>query len=210
MKVERARASRSPDRARYVVERYGPWLRGRLLDVGCGKAHLKVLLPDVEYTGIDVAGTPDVRVNLEEAGELPFGEASFDTVVCTDVLEHLDNLHQVFSELVRVARGSIIVSLPNGWCKARRPIERGRGSISYHGLPPGPPAARHKWFFSLTEAADFLRHQEELYPISIVEVHAVEKPRPILLRALRRLRYPVPEAYLNRYAHTLWALLTKK
>ena len=37
-----------------------------------------------------------------------------------------------------------------------------------------------------------------------------EKPRNPAVRALRRLRHPVREHYLNRYAHTMWAVFAPR
>lgn len=197
-------------RAAYIAARFRPFLSGSVLDVGCGEAALRGLLPGIHYTGVDVSGNPDIRLNLEDPAGLPFGDGSFECVVCSDVLEHLDSLHRVFGELVRVARRHLVVSLPNNWCNARRPIERGKGAIGHYGLPLDPPADRHRWFFGISEAADFIRGQAGTYPITIVELHATEKPRLLAVRASRRLLYPSRERYLNRYAHTLWAVLEKK
>ena len=44
----------------------------------------------------------------------------------------------------------------------------------------------------------------------IEEVRVSEKVRPGLVRALRRLRHPRRERYLNRYAHTLWIVFRRE
>lgn len=197
-------------RSRYIAERFTSYLSGTVLDVGCDKAVLKRLLPSLDYTGIDIDGAPDLRLDLEQVDKLPFPDGAFHCVVCSDVLEHLNNLHHMFGELVRVANRYLILSLPNNWCVARVPIERGSGSFGKYGLPVEPPKDRHKWFFSLTEAAAFIDGQTARYPLSIVERVASEKPRPLLIRVARRCRYPSLERYLNRYAHTLWVVLEKR
>ena len=84
------------NRSRYIAERFGRFLNGKILDVGCDKAVLKTLLKGVNYTGIDIAGNPDIQLNLENVAQLPFDNEYFDCVVCSDVLEHLDNLHSIF------------------------------------------------------------------------------------------------------------------
>jgi SAM-dependent methyltransferase len=194
------------DRTRFIAERFGAYLAGSVLDVGCDEAHLKALVPGMRYTGIDVGGKPDLVVDLEKVERLPFDDRAFDTTLCSDVLEHLDSLHRTFGELVRVTRGHLIISLPNNWTNARRPIERGKGSFAFYGLPAERPKDRHKWFFGLTDALDFYRAQETRYPIRMVECFANEKPRSAFATALRRIRYPHRLRYLNRYAHTLWAV----
>jgi len=37
----------------------------------------------------------------------------------------------------------------------RRPIEKGRGTFAFYGLPAQKPQDRHKWFFGLSEAWEF-------------------------------------------------------
>jgi SAM-dependent methyltransferase len=210
MTVEYVTFSDRSLRSKFIAQRFKSYLTGRVLDVGCDKAVLKTLLPSLDYTGIDIDGTPDLRLDLERVDKLPFPDRTFHAVVCSDVLEHLNNLHQIFGELVRVADRYLILSLPNNWCVARLPIERGQGSFGKYGLPVDPPRDRHKWFFSLAEAAAFIDGQTARHPVSVVERVVCEKPRPALVRAARRLRYPAQERYLNRYAHTLWVVLEKR
>jgi SAM-dependent methyltransferase len=209
MNVEYVAFASREDRSAYIARRFRGYLSGSVLDVGCDKAVLKRMLDGVRYTGIDIGGEPDLVLDLEKVGRLPYEDGSFSCVVCSDVLEHLDNLHMIFSEIVRVAEGYVIISLPNNWANARLPVSRGAGSLGHYGLPPDRPADRHKWFFSLTEAADFAEAQTVRHPIAIRQMLVTEKPRMLFSRAIRRLRYPSSRRYLNRYAHTLWVVFEK-
>ena len=209
MKVEYVSFHNRSARSEYISNRFRHLLVGKILDVGCDKAVLKKLFTRLDYVGIDIEGNPDIRLNLEDIDKLPFDNRVFDCVICSDVLEHLDNLHHIFGELVRVAKKHIIISLPNNWTNARVPIERGRGSFDKYGLPANPPQDRHKWFFSISEATNFIKTQVKKYPILIRDLHVTEKPRLLLNRAFRRLLYPSQDHYLNRYAHTLWVVLEK-
>lgn len=197
------------DRSAYIARRFAPYWGRSLLDVGCDRAVLKTLLPTIAYTGIDIGGTPDLTINLEKIERLPFGDDAFDNVVCSDVLEHIDNLHHTFDELVRVCRRHLIISLPNNWANARQPIARGLGTFSFYGLPVDPPPDRHKWFFNLSEAAHFLQERAKRRSLKVRECFANEKPRALVSRAARHLLYPASERYLNRYAHTVWVVLEK-
>ncbi len=197
------------DRSAYIASRFAPYLIGKVLDVGCDQAVLKRLLPGISYVGVDIGGTPDIQLNLEQIERLPFADGEFDAVVCSDVLEHLDNLHLVFAELLRVCRGAVVISLPNNWANARLPIARGRGSFAFYGLPVDRPRDRHKWFFSIAEAVDFMRVHAERRGLTLKECFANEKPRNPLVRWWRRLRYPRHRNYLNRYGHTMWAVLAR-
>ncbi len=210
MRVEYVRFRDRGERAAYLVQRFGELLNGRVLDVGCDQAYLRQMLPGRSYVGVDRVGAPDLCLDLERLTYLPFQDATFDGVVCLDVLEHLDNLHAVFGELVRVSKRHVILALPNNWANARQPLGRGRGSFNKYGLPPEPPRDRHKWFFSLSEALDFVRYQAEKHAVRLGHHHATEKPRPLWVRLLRRLVYPTQACYLNRYAHTLWVVLDKQ
>lgn len=142
-------------RSEYVAQRFKYYLKNRVADIGCFQAPLRTLLADCEYTGVDVAGDPDIKLNLDSVDPLPFKENEFDAVLCIEVLEHLDNLHVVFDELVRISKRYVIVSLPNCWRDARRKIEKGSGDFLHYGLPVEKPLDRHKWFFNCQQAEAF-------------------------------------------------------
>lgn len=196
-------------RSRYVARRFAPYLVESVLDVGCYEAPLRALLGEVRYFGVDIAGKPDVFLDLDAAERLPFEDGAWKCVICIEVLEHLDNLHRIFDELVRVSSSHVIVSLPNCWRDARRPIERGRGRFAHYGLPPERPVDRHKWFFSYTEARDFVAAKSAAHGLEVVEMFGTEMARNSLVRAARQVRYPGP-AYFNRYVQTLWSVLRKR
>ena len=195
-------------RSRYVAKRFQTYLSDSLLDVGCYEAPLRDILEGVKYTGIDVAGKPDVQLNLENCTKLPFVTGEFKCVTCIDVLEHLDNMHAIFDEIVRVAQRHIIISLPNCWRDARRPIERGKGTFAHYGLPVDPPMDRQKWFFNYTQAREFIERQSQKNSLGIVEMFATEKPKPWPARAFRKILYQ-GERYKNRYTQTVWAVYEK-
>src|SRR5258706_398989 len=144
------------DRSVYVARRFSGYLGEAVLDVGCYEAPLRALIGRERYLGVDIAGSPDLVIDLDTPHSLPFGDSTFASVLCIEVLEHLDHLHHVFDELVRVSSRHVIVSLPNCWRDARRPIERGKGAFAHYGLPPERPLDRHKWFFGYAEGRDFL------------------------------------------------------
>ena len=93
-----------------------------VLDVGCGEGHVTARLPGARIVGVD----PDPRA-LEAAarrvpaGEfrraavtaLPFDDGAFDLVVCTQVLEHLEDPAAALDELRRVARRAVLVTVPH-------------------------------------------------------------------------------------------------
>lgn len=155
-------------RATYTVLKYAPILAGSVLDVGCDQRYLREHLqrPDL-YLGVDLAPPADILVNLDREN-LPFDSASFDTVVCTDVLEHLERIHAVFDEILRVARHHVIVSLPAPLNTllgdlASRPSSHSEPPRDqwkkFYGLPVDPPADRHRWFFGYEDALRFVEER---------------------------------------------------
>ncbi len=197
-----------PARSQYVLDQFAPLLKNKILDVGCYEAPLRELLPNEEYYGVDIVGNPDQVINLEQSEKLPFEDGSFNCVICIEVLEHLNNLHAMYQELFRVSSRDVIVSLPNCWCGARGKIEKGRGEILHYGLPHEKPVDRHKWFFNVTQVVDFF---EAVHPAEyeMVDLRVVEKPRNILLKSFRHLRYR-QSCYDNRYSHTIFAVFKRK
>ncbi len=210
MLVDYVNFYKTEKRTTYLFDKFQKYFGKEILDVGCNKAILKTLIEDSDYTGIDIRGTPDIYIDLEKVDRLPFDDDSFDCVICSDVLEHVDNLHLIFFELLRVSRKYVIISWPNNWVNARRPIERGYGAFQYFGLPVEKPQDRHKWFFSFTQAKDFVQeHIHKKDNIQLIEERVSAKPKSPIVRLCRHLRYPVQKHYLNRYAHTYWTVLRK-
>ena len=100
------------------------WLRGqaaeledrapvRVLDVGCGPKPYYPFFAHVasEYIGVDVVENPAAEL-LGPVEALPVEDASFDVVLCTQVLEHCDDPAQAVRELRRVTApgGRVLVS----------------------------------------------------------------------------------------------------
>jgi hypothetical protein len=129
---------------------------GRVLDVGCRSRQLKDALPKetTDYLGLDLHPPADVVGNLGTG--LPFDEASSDTVVALDVLEHTDDIYYSFAELCRVARNYVLLALPNLYeIMVRKRVFFGQPISGKYGLPVNPPMDRHRWMFSFCEAENF-------------------------------------------------------
>lgn len=144
-------------KAAYIADKYRQILTDSVLDVGCDTKRIGSLIPrSVKYVGIDMSPVADVVLDLD-AGPLPFADRSFNTVLCTDVLEHLEHAHRVFDELCRVSDQWVIVSLPNPIRHMLEAIGTGCGSqLKYYGLPTDRPSDRHRWFFGIDDAKRFL------------------------------------------------------
>ncbi|RMH18956.1 MAG: methyltransferase domain-containing protein [Acidobacteria bacterium] len=146
-------------RQRYVYEACAePCASGRVVDVGCDRAHLRELVPG-PYVGIDRWGDPDVRFDLLSGLPLPLADRCADFVICTDVLEHLYDPHFYCDELFRIARGTALIALPNCWAAFMPSISYGSPTYANYGLPPEPPGDAHRWSFCTEEAIDFVLYR---------------------------------------------------
>lgn len=131
----------------------------RVLDLGCGRGrHLHALYwheRALDVTGLDLdfadlgaaidgffelppppETPPRTAVfTVGDAGRLPFADASFDAVICSEVLEHLPDVPLALSEIDRVLKpgGKFALSVPRYWpekiCWAL--------SEEYHNTPGG-------------------------------------------------------------------------
>jgi SAM-dependent methyltransferase len=87
----------------------------RVLDIGCGvKPYYPFFAGAVSYVGVDVQENPYADIT-GSAEALPVEDASFDVVLCTQVLEHVDDPARVVAELRRVtAPGGRVLASTHG------------------------------------------------------------------------------------------------
>lgn len=126
-------------------------LSGDILDIGCGKKPYEDLFQSKKsYTGIDVeiSGHNHESSKIDvffDGKSLPFDNSAFDTVVMFEVIEHVEDLDFLLSEVRRVLRpgGFLIISCPFVWREHEVPYDfrrfTERGLInhisSYNFLP---------------------------------------------------------------------------
>lgn len=95
-------------------------LRGHVLDIGCADRWIESYCPDhIQYIGLDYPATgtalysarPDV---FADATRLPFSDASIDTVLCFEVLEHVRDHQAALEQFARVLKpaGTLLLSMP--------------------------------------------------------------------------------------------------
>lgn len=82
---------------------------GKVLDVGASSDSYRDLFPNKVSIDIDEASKPDI---VADAHDIPFDDNSFETVLCTEVLEHVKDPFRVVSELHRVLKkdGTLILT----------------------------------------------------------------------------------------------------
>ncbi len=107
-----------------AIEAHAALGRYRVLDVGCGEKPYEPLFAPyaAAYVGVDPVDNPraELRGFVED---LPVADASFDVVLCNQVLEHCDDPAKAVSELRRV-------TAPGG-----RVLLSTHGVMAYHPSP---------------------------------------------------------------------------
>jgi SAM-dependent methyltransferase len=107
----------------------------RVLDLGCGEGRHAItayLTEEVHAVGVDMSfddldtarsrfedfrhaeGAGRLSLAVADGTRLPFPDASFDKVICAEVLEHVPNYHAMLGEIRRVLKpsGALAVSVP--------------------------------------------------------------------------------------------------
>lgn len=113
------------------------YAHGKLLDVGCGAQPYKIIFKDVveSHIGIDLPFTGPMTIDaFGSVFELPVRSNSCDTVLCTQVLEHLPEPHRAFDEIYRVLKngGCLMLTAPMAWELHAEPYDFFR--FTKHGL----------------------------------------------------------------------------
>jgi hypothetical protein len=140
-----------------------------ILDVGCDYNTLKKIVGS-KVTGIDLYGAPDIKIDFEKEKLSRFKDKEFDLVVCTEVLEHLENFHEMVDELARVSGRHILISLPNCFDFFTRINILFSGRVGkFYGLPVEKPGDRHRWLFSHHDIDRFFRAYSKKHNYSIVK-----------------------------------------
>ncbi|WP_301703933.1 bifunctional 2-polyprenyl-6-hydroxyphenol methylase/3-demethylubiquinol 3-O-methyltransferase UbiG [uncultured Parabacteroides sp.] len=113
-------------------------LKGRLLDFGCGSKPYKSLFSQaIEYIGVDVENEGHNHDNEDvdfyyDGITLPFEKETFDSILCSEVLEHVPNLDAILDELNRVlvSDGKLLVTVPFVWPEHELPFDFRRFTVN--------------------------------------------------------------------------------
>jgi SAM-dependent methyltransferase len=97
-----------------------------VLDAGCGEGHVTAwvaeALPQARVLGVEpraearsaaVARRPGLAIREGDLYALDQADASWDVVLCTEVLEHLERPGAALTELGRVARRALVLTVPH-------------------------------------------------------------------------------------------------
>jgi hypothetical protein len=141
-------------------------------------------------------------------------ENSFNTVIATDVLEHLENHIEVLEDMIRITDKHIILSLPNGWAMMKSKLfNKNSDSGKFYGFPIDKSEDRHKWFFNAVEAEDFYKQVAKKYNLEVVELFHVGYYHESNIKELIRFftkKIFGNEVRKNIFSIAVWCALEKK
>lgn len=108
-------------------------LVGRILDAGCGTQPYRHLLTRAEHVvGLEAGRAREhagKRIDVLYDGlRFPFADASFDGVLCNQVLEHIFVPERFLREIARVLApgGTLVLSVPFVWAEHEQPWDSRR------------------------------------------------------------------------------------
>lgn len=109
-------------------------LNGVLLDFGCGtKPYKHLFVNATEYVGVDykIEGREEYQKEVDvfyDGKKIPFQDNNFDSILCTEVLEHVFNIDELLAEFNRVLkpRGKAIITTPFMWEEHEMPYDFAR------------------------------------------------------------------------------------
>jgi SAM-dependent methyltransferase len=197
--------------ARRAAERYGGY---RLLDVGCGVKPYYPFFRDAasEYVGVDVVenSAADLHGSIEQ---LPVPDASFDVVLCTQVLEHTLDPAQGVRELRRVlAPGGRVLASTHGvevyhpspedyWRWTHTGLERlFTTSADWGSVTVTPVGGTTACLGKLTATyVDLLSRRLHVGPVGSLGVRVINRLAPAIDRRVALLREPRPGTLFVNY-----------
>lgn len=106
------------------VLRYLPTVAGGVIDIGCGDGFLAYTLckrHGARFAALDLSSQRLAHVRKQlpmacliqaDARRLPFKDGAFETVICTEVVEHIPEYRQTVQELLRITRRLLIITVP--------------------------------------------------------------------------------------------------
>ncbi len=114
---------------RHIIE-LSPMIGGRILDVGCGSKPYQDFIQHSEYIGLEITdGNPNADCYYD-GKHMPFPDGDFDSIITSQVFEHVFNPGEFLSELNRVLKdnGTLLLTVPFVWDEHEQPYDYARYS----------------------------------------------------------------------------------
>jgi SAM-dependent methyltransferase len=167
-------------------------LTGDVLDVGCGSKPYRDLVPAARYVGLDVDSPFTRKVGVADVfydGKIfPMADASFDGVICSEVLEHVFTPEVFLGEIHRVLRpgGPLLLTVPFVWDEHEQPHDFAR--YSSFGLR----ALLERAGFELLEHHKSVADSRALFQLASAYLYKITVTRSRALNFLAQLALIAP------------------
>jgi SAM-dependent methyltransferase len=112
------------------IRSLAPCIKGRVLDVGCGSKPYKSLFSVSDYIGLEISGGYPGADCYYNGKNFPFLDCDFDSVLTSQVLEHVFNPEIFLYEVNRVLKcgGVLLLTVPFTWDEHEQPFDYARYS----------------------------------------------------------------------------------
>ena len=117
------------------IKKLIPQLKGTLLDFGCGRKPFENLFTVERYIGVDLQNTGHDHKNSKvdvyyDGKHLPFDNETFDSLFCSEVLEHIFDPDKILPEINRVLKpgAKALITVPFSWIEHETPYDYARYS----------------------------------------------------------------------------------
>lgn len=108
---------------------YAHHITGKCMDFGCGIQPYKKLFPVEEYVGVEIESDHKVRgIVYYDGHTLPFQDEEFDSIISSEVFEHVSNIEEIVIELRRVLKkeGKMLITVPFAYPRHCWPFDHKR------------------------------------------------------------------------------------
>lgn len=161
---------------------------GRVLDIPAGAGQLTAALRAQGHDVVpaDINGHDPTFVYADMTGRLPFGDQTFDLVVCLEGIEHVQRPHDLLGELMRVCKvgGQVVVSTPNVasmFSRVQFLLTGTMHQFHFTQLRDLPPDTADDRFHISPVGLDWLTHDGRYWGGEVVEVGGDRTKRKVLL-----------------------------
>ncbi len=194
---------------RYAIEKFVAWSArdlkpgAKILDAGAGPAPYKYLISHAVYEATDFQKTSEHIDFVCSLEKIPRKKESYDAILSTEVLEHVEHPQKVLDEFFRILKkgGKVYLTVPQSWKLHQEPYNfyyftkyglasafREAGFKKCHITPKGG----FFWFlsdvFRFNGLLDqYKKHRWLYYPLKVIEYPFTNIIIPFLCFYLDRL-----------------------
>jgi len=186
---------------------HAPKLEGTLLDFGCGRKPYRNLFRVTQYIGVDIeqSGHPHETSQIDvlyDGKTIPFKDNYFDSVLCSEVLEHVFEIDAVLKEINRVTKhgGKVLITVPFVWNDHEVPYDYGRYSTF------GIRYLLEKHGFEILLIEKSTNFVETICQLWMLYLHHTLKTKSIILNNIFNVVFISPFAILGAVASIILPL----